>query len=347
MTAFLKLSGGIATSVQESNGSNNYISFNNFENNATTGWSLGTTGTITSGLPTGTPTFGSGASGNLSISVVSSGQLSGSYSLSYASSAATTQGNMLASQAYSTNASDKSRVLTYKFNYKVQSGSGNANFAGTSSSSFGVAIYDVTNSTWLTTSVPFCITQASGVGQAIGVVQLGSSTASIRLVIYNANASSGAVTLYFDDFSLTPQASPEGVCAHIDCTSGPTVNTSDTLIIYNSKAFDTHGAFNTSTGLYTVAVPGKYEISHSSLTNAVNLSTSQGLNASVYKNGAFAYFLGVKVGTGASTNHWLGAKATLQLQVGDTLGIYLNASVSTSLVSTTGYNYVEIRRVGD
>ena len=82
MTAFLKLSGGIATSVQESNGSNNYISFNNFENNATTGWSLGTTGTITSGLPTGTPTFGSGASGNLSISVVSSGQLSGSHPLS-------------------------------------------------------------------------------------------------------------------------------------------------------------------------------------------------------------------------------------------------------------------------
>jgi len=347
MTSFTKLSAGVLVSVQESNSSNNYISFNNFENNATTGWSLGTTGTITSGLPTGTPTFGSGASGNLSISVVSSGQLSGSYSLSYASSAATTQGNMLASQAYSVNPSDKSRVLTYKFNYNVVSGAGNGNFSGTTSNSFGVAVYDVTNSTWLTCSSPFTINQTSAIGQAVGTVQLGATTASIRFVVYNANATSGAITLYFDDFVLAPREFSEVVAAHVDCTSGPTINTSDTLVVYNSKAFDSHSAFNTSTGLFTVPVAGKYQISCSALTNGLNLSTSQGFNASVYKNGSFAYFLGVKVGTGVSTNHWVGSGAILDCKAGDTLGIYLNANVSTTLVSTLGYNYVEIRRIAN
>ena len=93
----------------------NYIQYADFENNSTTGWSLGTVGTLTNGIPTGSPTFGSGASGNLSISVVSSGQLAGAYSLSYASSAATTQGNMFASSAYTIDAEDQAKVLTFKF----------------------------------------------------------------------------------------------------------------------------------------------------------------------------------------------------------------------------------------
>ena len=32
-------------------GPKNYITYNNFENNAVTGWSLGTVGTLTNGLP--------------------------------------------------------------------------------------------------------------------------------------------------------------------------------------------------------------------------------------------------------------------------------------------------------
>ena len=45
------------------NGNKNYLSFGNFENNNVTGWSLGTVGTLTNAIPTGTPTFGSGAAG--------------------------------------------------------------------------------------------------------------------------------------------------------------------------------------------------------------------------------------------------------------------------------------------
>ena len=186
-------------------GLKNYISYNNFENNLTTGWSLGTIGTLTNNLPTGTPTFGSGASANLTLSTVSSGQLSGNYSLSLASSAASTAGNMLATQAYTIDTSDQAKVLSFKFSYSTPTNPSNVNFSGTSSNSWAVAVYDVTNSVWLPVNGAFALTQSTGVGVATGVFQTGATTASVRLCIYAANATAGASTMYLDDFYLGPQ----------------------------------------------------------------------------------------------------------------------------------------------
>lgn len=192
-------------------GAKNYITFNNFENNSTTGWSLGTVGTLTNGIPTGSPTFGSGASGNLSIATISSGQLAGTYSLSYVSSAATTAGNMLATQAYTLDKEDQAKVMTFKFYYQLASFSGTQpNFSGTSSNSFGVAAYDVTNSSWMSLAGNFSMTQSVGVGLATGTFQTNATTASIRFVIYNINATNNATTLYFDDFYVGPQTAPIG-----------------------------------------------------------------------------------------------------------------------------------------
>jgi hypothetical protein len=182
----------------------------NFELGSTIGWSLGVVGTLTNGIPTGTPTFGSGASGNLNISTVSSGQLSGSYSLSYASSAATTQGDMFASDAFYIDSSDQAKVLTWKFYYKAQTNPSNANWSGTSSNSFGVAIWDVDNSVWVANTGNFGMTQSSGIGICTGSFQTSTNATQYRLVVYNANATSGAVTVYFDDFFVGPQTSPIG-----------------------------------------------------------------------------------------------------------------------------------------
>lgn len=196
--------------VINNDGPKNYIGYNNFENGATTGWSLGTTGTLTNGIPTGTPTFGSGAAGTLAISAQSSGPLSGSYSLQYADSAATTAGNMVASDALAIDIEDQAKVLTYKLYYKVSVNPSNGNFSGTSSNSFGVAAYDVTNSSWLPMAGNFAMTQNSGVGIATGTFQTNATTASIRFVIYNANASAGAITMLFDDIYMGPQTAPIG-----------------------------------------------------------------------------------------------------------------------------------------
>jgi hypothetical protein len=204
------ISGGASVPSWGVNTPKNYVVNSSFETNATTGWSLGTVGTLTNAIPTGAPTFGSGASGNLSIAIVSVSQLAGLYSLSYVSSAATTVGNMLASNALPIDSEDQAKVLTFKFYYSAFSGTANCNFSGTSSNSFGIAIWDVTNSSWLSSTANFSMTQGSGVGYATGTCQTNATTASLRFVIYNANASSGTATMYFDDFYLGPQTAPFG-----------------------------------------------------------------------------------------------------------------------------------------
>lgn len=197
-------------SLINSNGPQNLITYSSFINGQTTGWSLGTVGSLTNGIPTGSPTFGSGASGNLSIAATSSSPINGIYSLSYISSAATTQGDMLASDALTVSPEMQAKVLTFKFAYQAVSNATNGNFSGTSSNSFGVACYDVTNSSWLPVAGNFSMTQNNGVGLATGTMQTNATTASVRFVIYNANATSGAITLYFDDFYLGPQTAPIG-----------------------------------------------------------------------------------------------------------------------------------------
>lgn len=218
VTPAQQLSTAITTgAIGSPGGSKNYLTTyksntgnGNFEFGSTTGWSLGTVGTLTNGLPTGSPTFGSGASGNLSISAITSGAIGGTYSLSYASSTATTSGNMLASSAFSIDTEDQAKVMTVKYYYTANSGAANDNFSGTSSNSFAWAAYDVTNSAWLSSAGNFCMTQSSGIGYCTGTFQTASTTASIRFVFYSANASSGATTMYLDDFSAGPQTAPMG-----------------------------------------------------------------------------------------------------------------------------------------
>ena len=267
----------------------------NFELGSTTGWTLGTIGTLTNGLPTGSPTFGSGASGNLSISTVSSRQLAGSYSLSYASSSATTQGNMLASDAFYIDTEDQAKVLTWEFYYKAQTNPSNADWSGTSSNSFGVAVYDVTNSTWLGTTASFGMTQSSGVGYATGTFQTATTTTQLRFVVYNVNATSGAITLYFDDFVVGPQTAPIGapmtdwVNAGVNTITGSTSNptkgttTVDNLwwrrvggnaeirIEYKQTAAGTAGS-----GDYLFAIPSNLVID---TTKVTAFSTVVGFNA--------------------------------------------------------------------
>lgn len=207
----------------------------NFEQGSTSGWSLGTVGTLTNGLPTGSPTFGSGASGNLSISTVTAGsQIAGNYSLSYASSAATTQGNMLASSAFFIDSEDQAKVMTVKFYYTANSGSANDNWSGTSSNSFGWAAYDVTNSAWLSGAGNFCMTQSSGKGYCTGTFQTAVTTTQIRFVMYNVNATSGATTLYFDDFFVGPQTAPVGPAMNDFISYTPTLATNTNTTIQSA-----------------------------------------------------------------------------------------------------------------
>lgn len=194
------------------NGAKNYLVNPLAETGTIAGWSLGTV-TLTSAFPSGTPTFGSGASGNLALTATSTIPLAGAYSFSYASSAATTAGNFLASDAFIVDPADLGKVLTVQFYYQATSNGSNGNWSGTSSNSFGIALYDVTagGAAWIMPAGVWGMTQNSGAGIATATFQ--SSVVSgqqYRLVVFNANASAGAITVYFDQLIVGPQTAPIG-----------------------------------------------------------------------------------------------------------------------------------------
>jgi hypothetical protein len=269
------------------NGPKNYISYNNFENNATTGWSLGTTGTLTNGIPTGTPTFGSGTT-SLAISAVNTNVLAGNYSLSYVASAATTVGNMLASDPLVIDSEGQAKVLTYKFYYSVPSGATTGNFSGTSSNSFGVAAWDATNNVYLPLVGNFSMTQNSGSGIATGTVQTGLTTASIRFIVYNANATSGAITVNFDDFYLGPQTAPIGPVITdwaLDTGFTPTnYGTISNPTFYSRRVGDTKEVY----GYFTSGTPSTTLPGYIALSQSIN-TAKYGTTASSQKIGQFAF----------------------------------------------------------
>lgn len=188
----------------------------------TTGWSLGHTSVdATTKFVTGTPTFGSGFAGGgvLSLGLVSGGsQLAGLQSLSYTSTTTSTQGDFFSSNAFTIDLEDQSKLLSFKFSYKANTGVANVNFSGTSSNSFGIAIYDVTNSAWIQPAGVFSLNQNSGVGIANGTFQSSSNSTSYRIVVYNANASSGLFSILFDSMFVGPQTVSYGA-AMSDWTS--------------------------------------------------------------------------------------------------------------------------------
>lgn len=189
-------------------GTKNYIQKGTFDSASTSGWSLASsTLDATTKLPNQASGAWGAASANLSITTVGSGSqlsLSG-YSLSLVSSAATVAGNMLVSDAITLDAEAQASIQTFSFFYKVASGAANGNFSGTSSNSIGVAIYDVTNSAWIDPAGRYNIVQNSLVGKCAGTFQVPATCTSVRLAVYFPNASSGAITVYLDDFVLGPQ----------------------------------------------------------------------------------------------------------------------------------------------
>lgn len=183
----------------------------NFELGTTEGWTLShSTIDPTTKVPNQASGSWTAASGNLSIAAVTSGnQLAGNYSLSLASSATTVAGDMLISNPFTIDKEDQAKPLTFQFYYQAAANATNGNFSGTSSSTFSVQVYDVTNNVWIQPTGTFGMNQSFGVGYCTGTFQTSSNSTQYRLAISVANATGaglgGPITMYFDDFSLGPQ----------------------------------------------------------------------------------------------------------------------------------------------
>lgn len=187
----------------------------NFEGNTTTGWSLAHSAlsgvTPTSAASAGTPFDsthgGTAANGNLSFVTVASNTLAGNYSADFASSTATTAGDLLISNAFYIDVDDQAKVQTISFAYNLLGGVTNVNFSGTSSNSIAVWIYDVTNAAWIQPAGVYNLIQKTGAGIYTGTFQTTSNSTRYQVALVHVNATIGGYDLYVDDFFVGPQYS--------------------------------------------------------------------------------------------------------------------------------------------
>ena len=195
-------------SLNQFDGAKNYIPYAQFEQGATTGWSLFNT-TLTSGLPTGSVTAGASS---LALTATSTNPLSGSYSMQLAAGTSWTAGQGVISSAFTVDRADLGKVLTFKFYYEATAGATNANWSGIlGSQSLAVYIYDVTASAWVQPAGFLGMNQNSGAGYVTGTFQTSvTSGQQYQIAIVALQAVANPLTITVDQVYVGPQTAPIG-----------------------------------------------------------------------------------------------------------------------------------------
>jgi len=302
-------------------GAKNYISNNNFETNNTAGWNTFTT-TMTGVVPTGT--ISNGAAGITIFQPTSTNPLAGTYSLQVQGSPTFPAGQGFYTQ-FTPDREDRAKVLQISFNYEFVSATGSSDFSGTSANTFHVYIYDVTNSAWIQPAGVYGMTQKSGAGKLSATFQTNSTATTYNLVVLCANTASGTTTMNFDDFSVGPQVATQGFQVALSAgrsASFSITSATDTDIVFNSIGKDTHGAYNSSTGIYTVPVSGFYTISASAYVQGTVTGDSVLFISTGGGSGR------ARIATLFGQDRQRNGTATLYFNAGDTFKITINVTGS-------------------
>lgn len=145
----------------------------------------------------------------------------------------------------------------------------------------------------------------------------------------------------------TVAASSDTVAMRYTDSSGGAIGTSLAVYRFQTRDFDSHLQYSTSTGLYTVPISGKYQIAAAMQTSAISFSAAQAVYFYIYKNGSQYGVLGQTVGNGTANTWILSGSDTVQCNAGDTLAIYIGATVATTANPVSTANHLSIVRVGN
>lgn len=144
----------------------------------------------------------------------------------------------------------------------------------------------------------------------------------------------------------------ETVSARYMGTTGTTLTTTAAAVVFNTKDWDTHGAYNSSTGVFTAPVSGKYRIAARMLVT-VNATVNSGIAGYVYKNSTINYMrLDYKSAWNASVNHddTIQGMTEVNLLAGETVEVRAvrdPGQTANAINTATNANEIIIDRVGN
>jgi hypothetical protein len=169
-------------------------------------------------------------------------------------------------------------------------------------------------------------------------------------IFHNASVSSGQFEIdgaskFSGELILGNQTigMDEVVAARYTSNSGQAMGTSLTDLEFEDKTYDTHNAYNISTGIYTIPVAGYYRVNASFLIDSVTLATTAGLAIGIVVNGTLQKNSIVR-GSGGATSFYVETSDLLNLVAGDQLKIQGLNSNSTAMNTVTAYNVFNINR---
>jgi hypothetical protein len=136
------------------------------------------------------------------------------------------------------------------------------------------------------------------------------------------------------------------IAARANNTSGQAFAANDTIMTYDAvKIFDTHGALNAATGLFTAPESGYYVVEANAFLNSRAYTAGQGVYIRGIKNGAFLSTGGITMTTGAYTGTIGAGKyaSTVFLAKGDTFGVSVwNDAGACTVLAVVGFNSFSI-----
>lgn len=151
-------------------------------------------------------------------------------------------------------------------------------------------------------------------------------------------------TIHFERISSPQQIfASELVAANYETTAGAAIGAL-AVIKFDTKDFDTHNSYNTSTGLYTCPVTGKYSIGAHVTIASTSFTTADFLALDVFKNGSSFKNLSMILGNGTAFTYRTHGTTTVSCDQGDTIAIHGQSPAST-LFTTTGFNYISIYKI--